>query len=167
MNRKNRFNMLEIEHGDGNTDQAKALKNEINENKKKKEKNNKNKRDFKVIIDQKDFDQNLKKHKLKIHKEDIKKEKVEIKKTIKELKKLAYLQIAFGVILTLFGIFKMFESKTLNSSTRFFGTSGGHTRYEINVEKSDVYLDRGNYLHLLSIIAGLYLVFKKKKGRPS
>ena len=60
MNRKNRFNMLEIEHGDGNTDQAKVLKKEISEKIKKQEINNKNKRDFKVIIDQKDFDQNLK-----------------------------------------------------------------------------------------------------------
>ena len=163
MNRKNRFNMLEIEHGDGNTDQAKVLKKEISEKIKKQEINNKNKRDFKVIIDQKDFDQNLKKHQLKNQKEEIKKQKIELKETIKTLKGQAYIQIAIGLAMTILGTINLFKDRTTTTIGEMKKIGDSTPYYEKTITTKKVFLNRENYIHLLSLLVGLYLLYNRPK----
>ena len=165
MNRKNRFNMLEIEHGDGNTDQAKVLKKEISEKIKKQEINNKNKRDFKVIIDQKDFDQNLKKHQLKNQKEEIKKQKIELKETIKTLKGQAYIQIAIGLAMTILGTINLFKDRTTTTIGEMKKIGDSTPYYEKTITTKKVFLNRENYIHLLSLLVGLYLIYNKTKNK--
>ena len=156
--------MLEIEQGQGNTEEAKALGREISREIKKKNKNNKNKRDFKVIIDQKDFEQNLKKHQLKNQREEIKKNKVKLKETIKSLKLQAYIQMALGIALTISGVINMFSDRTTSTVDGPLKTLGdGDPYFERTITKEKVFLNRENYIHILCMLIGIHLIFKKQK----
>ena len=155
--------MLEIEHGDGNTDKAKVLKKEISEKTKKQEINNKNKRDFKVVIDQKDFDQNLKKHQLKNQKEEIKKQKIELKETIKTLKGQAYIQIAIGLAMTILGAINLLKDRTTTTIGEIQNIGDGTPYYEKTIETKKVFLNRENYIHLLTLFVGIYLLYNRPK----
>lgn len=61
-------------------------------------------KDFKVIINNEDFESNLKKHKLKLQKKVIEKEKVKIKQDVEALKKAAYLKIYIGLAIIAYGL---------------------------------------------------------------
>lgn len=99
MNKKSRFNMLEVEPGK----REKPAKKEASNKPIRQEEIKKNK-DFKVVINNEDFERNLQKHKLKLQKKEIEKEKVKIKQDVEALKKAAYLKIYIGLGIIAYGL---------------------------------------------------------------
>jgi hypothetical protein len=155
MNKKSRFNMLEVEPGEKKPREKKTAK--------KVEKSlQQGKRDespaYKVIIEDDDFKNNLKKHKLKAQKKEIEKQKIEIAEQIQTIKKHAYLKITIGAFFTLLGLYKLI----IGTSTRSIRHLGGDED-ELIIAKFNTVLSQNNYIQILLIVTGLYLVFSNKK----
>lgn len=99
MNKKSRFNMLEVEPG-----KSEESVKKVKSNKPARQEEIKREKDFKVVINNEDFKRNLQKHKLKLKKKEIEKEKVKIKQDVEALKKAAFLKIYIGLAIIAYGV---------------------------------------------------------------
>lgn len=119
--------------------------------------------DFKVVIDDADFNNNLKKHRLKNYKEEIKKEKSRIEKEIEKIKKMASLKIVIGIFFVAIGAYRIFIGFN-SSSTKWLevGSKIGSGTKERVITNTKETIGKEHYMHIASILFGLYLISRKK-----
>ena len=154
MVKKSRFSMLEV--NDETPEEIREEDLNIHKNKKLKKV-----REVKTIVSKEDFENNLKKHELKIQKKKINKEKEKIKDEIDKIRKYAYIKILIGAGLTSVGLYRILIGKYYHQVNEI-REGEGHL-YVTNVKEE---LSKKDVANILFVVVGVIMILKflRKKG---
>ena len=154
MVKKSRFSMLEV--NDETPEEIREEDLNIHKNKKLKKV-----REVKTIVSKEDFENNLKKHELKIQKKKIKEEKEKIKDEIDRVRKYAYIKILIGAGLTSIGLYRI-------SIGRYYYQVNENRVGEGNLHVTNVKeeLSKKDVANILFVVVGVFMILKflRKKG---
>lgn len=152
MNKKNRFSMLEVGSEDKTSKQSPAEKIA----KENPEVSKKLVKEMKTIIPNNEFEENLKKHKLKEQVKDIHVKKQVIESKILQIKRMAWIKIAIGIYIVV-----LVSKKYIWSDSRIKALGNGEG--ELIVTKQS--LNQNDVILILLIIAFIYLSFFYKNTK--
>lgn len=154
MSKKNRFSMLEINNGDQSSEKMLNEKNPTpNEDIKKKPV-----KEVKTIIPNKEFEENLKKHKLKEQVKDLHLKKQVIQSNIIFVRKMAWIKISIGILIVAM-VFKKYIFKTRSINIV------GEDKAELIINKN--VLTSQDIILIILVVVFTYLMFfyKDKKEK--
>ena len=152
MNKKNRFSMLEV----GPEDKTAKLPSAENIANKNPEVSKKFVKEMKTIIPNNEFEENLKKHKLKEQIKDIHVKKQVIESKILQIKKMAWIKIAIGIYIVV-----LVSKKYIWDDSRIKALGNGEG--ELIVTKQS--LNQNDVILIILIISFIYLSFFYKNTK--
>lgn len=117
-------------------------------------------KDYKVVVEQEEFDRNLQKARLKEKVTEIERKKIDLRLATNIHKSNAYKKFLLGIVIIFFALRSFFEAK---EEMRLFQVGDDEWVYELITHRK--ILSREGILTILGLIAVFTLIYYIRKGK--